>query len=119
MAAELKDRGVLTAEIDCWVLGQLLIGPTDEGYLAGDWYETKHVYVDSPKPPNDNYEDEGYQKALEAHYAAIDLEEAQRATEVMEALRRLTGRGLVGKTFDGKYFADLEAWQAPRWPDLC
>lgn len=62
MAAEIKTREILEKESYQWVLGQLLVSPMGEVSLAEDWYETNRRYQERIQPPNDNYEDEGYQK---------------------------------------------------------
>ena len=114
MAAEIKDREILTEEVDRWVLGQTLVSPMGESYLADEWYETNRVYQERIQPPNDNYEDEAYQQAIGDQYAAEDREKAQRAHEVAEAIGRLVGRGLVGMTSESghpRYFGDLAAYR--------
>lgn len=114
MASEVKDRGILADEVQSWVLGQLLVSPMLEVSLSDDWYETNRVYRTRIEPPNGNYEDEAYQKAVEDQYAAEDREMAQRASEVTEAIRNLIGRGLVTMISGGgypKYFGDPAAYQ--------
>lgn len=114
MAAEIKDREILAEEVDRWVLGQALVTPVGECTLAEDWYETNRVYQERIQPPNDNYEDEAYQRALGDQDAAEDLERTQRAEEVSMALLRLQGSKLVGMTSEGgyiKYFGDLAAYR--------
>lgn len=114
MAAEVKDREIIAEESYRWVLGQLLVSPMAQSSLADDWYETNRVYVERIQPPNDNYEDEDYQKAIGDQFAAEDREREQRSVEVTEALGYLIGRGLVGRTDDGgheSYFGDLVAYR--------
>jgi len=95
MATEVESLGVFPIESDRFVLGQALIGPVYASGLADDWYESKHVYQEHPQPPNNDFEDEGYQKAIEDFFAAEDLERAQRTTEVSEAIARLKERGFL------------------------
>ena len=64
MASEIKDQKLTLEEVDRWVLGQVLVSPMGESSLAEDWYETHRVHYERIEPPNDNYEDEAYQKAL-------------------------------------------------------
>ena len=114
MAAETKTREILEKESYQWVLGQLLVSPMGEVSLAEDWYETNRRYQERIQPPNDNYEDEGYQKAIGDMFEAEDREKAQRAEEVAEALGYLLGRGLVATTKENghtRYFGDLVAYR--------
>jgi hypothetical protein len=113
MAAEIKDREILTEESYRWVLGQLLVGPMEEEILADEWYETNRVYLERIQPPDGNYEDEAYLKAVGDQYAAEDREKAQRSEEVAEALGYLLVRGLVARTEDGheRYFGNLAAYR--------
>ena len=115
MAAEVKDRGILADEVDRWVLGQVLVSPVGECGLAEAWYGTNRVYLKRVEPPDGNYEDKGYCEAVEAQFAAEDLERGQRGAEVKEALRRLIERGLVGSTLEGgyppRYFGDLSVYR--------
>jgi hypothetical protein len=110
MAAEIKDREIIAEESYRWVFGQLLVSPMSQSSLEGDWYETNRVYRELIQPPNDNYEDEGYQKALSDQFEAEDREKEQRAEEVSEALRYLLTRGLVGRDHE-RYFGDPAAYQ--------
>jgi hypothetical protein len=117
MAAEIKDQGVIAEESYQWVLGQLLVSPSSESSLANIWYETNRVYVEQIQPPNDNYEDEGYLKAINDKFESEDLERARRSEEVAVALDYLIKRGLITRMNDGcygnytKYFGDLKAYQ--------
>lgn len=114
MAAEIKDREILSDEVDRWVLGQALVTPVTESTLADDWYETNRVYQERIQPPNDNYEDEAYQQAIGDQFAAEDREQAQRTHEVAEAIGSLVRRGLLDMTSNGgypRYFGDLAAYR--------
>jgi hypothetical protein len=114
MASEIKDRGLLEDVVDQWVLGQVLVSPMGESTLAEDWYETNRIYQERIQPPNDNYEDEAYLRAVGDQYASEDQEKAQRAHEVAEAIGRLVGRGLVDLTSDSgytRYFGDLATYR--------
>jgi hypothetical protein len=93
MALELVE--IIAGEVDQFVLGQILVSPMSFSSLWDDWYESKHIYVQRPEPPDDNYEDEIYQKAIENLFAAEDKEREQRSQEVKDALERLAGRQLV------------------------
>lgn len=114
MAAAIKDREIIAEEPYRWVLGQLLVSPMTQSILEIDWYETNRVYREPIQPPNDNYDDEEYQKGIGYQYEVEEREEEQRALEVSEALRYLLTRGLVGKISEGgheKYFGDLAVYQ--------
>ena len=95
MAAEIEGQELLSHEVDRFVLGQALVSQVDEIGLADDWYGSKHVYQEQPMPPDDNYEDEAYQKAVGDFYAAEDQERTQRSSEVSKAIERLTKRRLL------------------------
>jgi hypothetical protein len=114
MAAEIKDREILSEEVDRWVLGQLLVSPMEEFSLAEEWYETNRVYQEQIQPTNDNYEDEGYLKAITEKFEAEDQERTQRAHEVAEAIGRLIGLRLVGMTLESghqRYFGNIAVYR--------
>jgi hypothetical protein len=115
MAAEIECVGIEGDEVDRFVLGQALVSQVYESGLADDWYGSKHVYQERPMPPNDNYEDEAYQKAVGDFFEAEDQERAQRSSEVSEAIGRLTKRRLlVAQPSEGrhlKYHGDQLEYQ--------
>jgi hypothetical protein len=109
MATYIRNLNILNNDAYVWVLGQILIDPRGEEWLAEEWYEINHSYVSAPKPPNGNYEAEGYLQAIEAHFATEDRERAQKAIEITEAIKKLTEMDLIGIRQEGgcaKYFAD-------------
>jgi hypothetical protein len=95
LAEVLKDSPSLESEASRFVLGSILISPKTKVDLDHEWFESKHVYSETPKPKDYNYEDPEYQVEITKYYEKEEQEQALRSQEVKEALEKLVDMNLI------------------------